>query len=66
MHLVDLVLSQEEGSWRERMMPGASGDMDPQAFKAGTEAESSSYGGSVVKLGGAGGMRMENGTAVIS
>ncbi|MHB8118540.1 MAG: S8 family peptidase [Methanothrix sp.] len=66
VHLVDLVLSQE-GKTLERMDDAwSSQDMDPQAFNAGTEAKSSSSGRPVVKLGGAGGMRLENGTAVIS
>ena len=40
--------------------------MDPQAFKAGLGPKGSSSGLPVVKLGGAGGVRLENGTAVIS
>ncbi len=53
VHLVDLVLSQE-GKELERMDSAwTSGDMDSQAFNAGTEAKSSTSGRPVVKLGGA-------------
>ncbi len=40
--------------------------MDPQAFEAGLGPKASSSGLPVVKLGGADGMRLENGTAAIS
>jgi hypothetical protein len=66
VHLVDLVLSQE-GKELERMDSAwSSGDMDSQAFNAGTEKKSSSTGRSVVKLGRAEGVKLENGTAAIS
>ena len=54
------VLAWDAGS------PLSSQDMDPQAFKAGLGPKGSSSGLPVVKLGGVGGMRQENGTAVIS
>ena len=66
VHLVDLVLSQE-GQELERIDDAwSSENMDPQAFEAGMGPKASSSGLPVVKLGGAGGMRLENGTAVIS
>ncbi|MCX6672447.1 MAG: S8 family peptidase [Methanothrix sp.] len=66
VHLVDLVLSRGTEEL-ERIDNAWSSEesMDPQAFKS-TGAKSSSTGLPVVKLGGAGGMRLENGTAVIS
>ncbi len=66
VHLVDLVLSRDGGALERINDAWSSQDMDPQAFEAGTEARSSSSGRSVVKLGGADGVRLENGTAVIS
>ena len=66
VHLVDLVLSQE-GRELERMDDAwSSENMDPQAFEAGLGPKASSSGLPVVKLGGADGMRLENGTAAIS
>ncbi|MEI6103573.1 MAG: S8 family peptidase [Methanothrix sp.] len=66
VHLVDLVLSQGTRSLERREEAWSSQDMDPQAFEVGTEVRSSSSGRPVVKLGGASGVRLENGTAVIS
>jgi subtilisin family serine protease len=66
VHLVDLVLSRDGGALERKEEAWSSQDMNPQAFKAGTEAKASSSGIPVVKLGGAGGVRLENGTAVIS
>ena len=66
VHLVDLVLSRDGGALERRDDAWSSENMDPQAFEAGTEAKSSSSGRPVVKLGGADGVRLENGTAVIS
>ncbi|MCK9440329.1 MAG: S8 family peptidase [Methanothrix sp.] len=66
VHLVDLVLSLE-GKVLERIDDAwSSQDMDPQAFEAGTVAKSSVSGIPVVKLGGADGVRLDKGTAVIS
>ena len=66
VHLVDLVLSREGRALERRNDAWSSEDMDPQAFEAGTVARSSSSGIPVVKLGGADGVRLEKGTAVIS
>ena len=66
VHLVNLVLSRDGGALERREEAWSSENMDPQAFKAGTEARSGSSGRPVVKLGGADGVRLENGTAVIS
>ncbi len=66
VHLVDLVLSREGQPLERRNDAWSSQDMDPQAFKAGQAPKSSSPGLHVVKLGGADGVRLENGTAVIS
>ncbi|MFZ2471092.1 MAG: S8 family peptidase [Methanothrix sp.] len=66
VHLVDLALSRD-GKVLERIDDAwSSQDMDPQAFEAGTVAKSSASGIPVVKLGGADGVRLEKGTAVIS
>ncbi|MBN1236779.1 MAG: S8 family peptidase [Methanotrichaceae archaeon] len=66
VHLVDLVLLRE-GQELERIDDAwSSGDLDPQAFNAGIDGKSSSSGRPVVKLGGASGVRIENGTAIIS
>jgi hypothetical protein len=66
VHLVDLILSRNGTALERTEEAWSSQDMDPQAFKAGTGAKSSSSGLPVVKLGGADGVRLENGTAVIS
>lgn len=66
LHLVDLVLLRDDRELERIDYAWSSEEMDPQAFKAGTEAKSSSSEHPVVKLGAAGGVRMENGTAVIS
>jgi len=66
VHLVDLVLSRE-GQPLERINDAwSSQDMYSHAFKAGLAPKSSSSGRSVVKLGGADGVRLEKETAVIS
>ena len=57
VHLVDLVLSRDGGALERMDDAWSSENMDPQAFKAGTDAEGSSSGHPVVKLGGAGGVR---------
>ena len=66
VHLVDLVLSRDGGALERREEAWSSEDMDPQAFEAGLGPKASSSGRPVVKLGGADGVRLENGTAVIS
>ncbi len=66
VHLIDLVLSKDGVELERNDDAWTSGDMDSRAFNAGTKAESSSGGSHVVNLGGASGMRLENGTAVIS
>jgi len=66
VHLVDLVLSRDGGALERREEAWSSENMDPQTFEAATEAKSSPSGRPVVKLGGADGVRLENGTAVIS
>jgi hypothetical protein len=66
VHLVDLVLSQESKELDRMDSAWSSENMDPLAFNAGTDAESSFFGRPVVKLGGAGGVKLENGTAAIS
>ena len=66
VHLVDLLLSRE-GQPLERMNEAwSSQDLDPEAFKAGQAPKSSPSGLPVVKLGGAEGVRLEKGRAVIS
>jgi len=65
-HLVDLVLSQEAQELERIDDAWSSENMDPQAFEAGLGPKASSSGLPVVKLGGADGVRLENGTAVIS
>jgi hypothetical protein len=66
VHLVDLVLSQEAKELERIDNAWSSENMDPRAFKVGTGAKSKSSGLPVVKLGGVGGVRLENGTAIIS
>ena len=66
VHLVDLVLSRDGGALERREEAWSSENMDPQAFEAATEAKRSPSGRPVVRLGGASGVRLENGTAVIS
>ena len=66
VHLINLVLSKDSLELERNDDAWTSGDMDPRAFNAGTEAKSSSSGHPAVKLGGAGGLKLENGTAVIS
>jgi subtilisin family serine protease len=66
VHLVDLVLSRDGGALERREEAWSSQDMDPLAFEAGLGPKVSSSGRPVVKLGGASGVRLENGTAVIS
>jgi len=66
VHLVDLVLSREGRPIEAINDAWSSDDMDPQAFEAETVARSSSSGIPVVKLGGADGVQMEKGAAVIS
>ena len=66
VHLVDLVLSRDGGALERREEAWSSQDMDPQAFEAGLGPKASSSGRPLVKLGGASGVRLENGTAVIS
>ena len=66
VHLVDLVLSRDGGALERKGEAWSSENMDPQAFEAGLVPTASSTGRPVVKLGGADGVRLENGTAVIS
>ena len=66
VHLVDLVLSREGRALERKNDAWSSQDMDPQAFEAETVAMGSVSGLPVVKLGGVGGVRLENGTAIIS
>ncbi|MDQ1262104.1 MAG: hypothetical protein QG575_1285 [Euryarchaeota archaeon] len=66
VHLVDLVLSREGRALERKNDAWSSQDMDPQAFDAETEAMGSVSGIPVIKLGGADGVRLEKGTAVIS
>ena len=66
VHLINLVLSKDSLELERNDDAWTSGDMDSRAFNAGTEAENSTSGRPVVKLGGAGGVKLENGTAVIS
>jgi hypothetical protein len=66
VHLVDLVLSRDGVVLERNNDAWTSGDMDPQAFNAGTDADSSSFGRPVVKLGRAEGVKLVNGTAAIS
>ena len=66
VHLVDLVLSREGRALERKNDAWSSENMDPQAFKVDTGAKSKSSGLPVVKLGGVGGVRLENGTAIIS
>ena len=66
VHLVDLVLSRD-GVALERINDAwSSQDMDPQAFEASQGPKTRSSGIPVVKLGGADGVQLQNGTAVIS
>jgi serine protease AprX len=66
VHLVDLVLSRDGGALERTEDAWSSENMDPKAFKAGMDAESSSFGRPVVKLGRAEGVKLVNGTAAIS
>ena len=66
VHLVDLVLRRGTEELERMDDAWSSENMDPQAFKVGTGAKSRSSGLPVVKLGGANGVRLENGTTVIS
>jgi len=66
VHLVDLVLSREGRALERKNDAWSSQDMDPQAFEAETVAMGSVSGLPVVKLGGVGGVRLKNGTAIIS
>jgi serine protease AprX len=66
VHLVDLVLSREGRPLEARIDAWSSQDMDPQAFDSGTVAKSSVSKIPVVKLGGAAGVRLEKGTAVVT
>ena len=66
VHLVNLVLSKDGVELERNDDAWSSGEMDSLAFNAGTEAKSSSSGLPLVKLGGAGGLKLENGKAVIS
>ncbi|MCX6678694.1 MAG: S8 family serine peptidase [Methanothrix sp.] len=66
VHLVDLVLSRGTEELERIDYAWSSENMDPQAFKAGLGPKSKSSGLPVVKLDGASGIRLENGTAVIS
>jgi subtilisin family serine protease len=66
IHLVDLVLLRN-GEELERVdYAWGTEEMDPLAFEAASSPAAGASGRPVVKLGGAGGVRMENGTAVIS
>jgi hypothetical protein len=66
VHLINLVLSKDSLELERNDDAWSSGNMDPRAFNAGTVTESSPSGRSVVKLGGASGVKLENGTAAIS
>ena len=66
VHLINLVLSKNSSELERNDDAWSSANMDSQAFNAGTEAKSRSSGRSVVKLGGASGVKLENGTAAIS
>ncbi|HUS74781.1 MAG TPA: S8 family peptidase [Methanothrix sp.] len=68
VHLVDLVLSREGGELERMDYAWSSEEMDPQAFEGSIDAKSNSSGPIVTKLGnaGAGALRVENGTIVIS
>jgi len=66
VHLINLVLSKDSLELERSDDAWSSANMDSQAFNAGTEAKSRSSGRSVVKLGGASGVKLENGTAAIS
>jgi hypothetical protein len=58
VHLVDLVLRQGAVELERMDDAWSSQDMDPLAFKAGVGQKASSSGLPVVKLGGAGGVRL--------
>jgi hypothetical protein len=66
IHLVDLVLLSN-GEELERVdYAWGTEEMNPLAFEAASSPAAGVSGRPVVKLGGAGGVLMENGTAVIS
>jgi subtilisin family serine protease len=58
VHLVDLVLSRDGVALERRNDAWSTQDMNPQAFEAGQGQKSSTSGRAVVKLGGAGGVRL--------
>jgi hypothetical protein len=66
LHLVDLVLSREGRELERKDEAWSSGEMDSQAFEAGLSRKTASSGPPAVMLGGAGGVRLDNGTVVIS
>jgi hypothetical protein len=68
VHLVDLVLIREGGELERMDYAWRSEEMDPQAFEGSIDAKSNSSEPVVTKLGnaGAGALRVENGTIVIS
>jgi subtilisin family serine protease len=66
VHLVDLVLLLDGEELERQDYAWATEQMDPQAFTAMRKPRATYSGPAVVKLGGAGGVQIENGTMVIS
>lgn len=66
VHLVDLVLLLDGEELERQDYAWATEPMDPQAFTAERKPRATYSGPAVVKLGGAGGVQIENGTMVIS
>ncbi|MDD1761150.1 MAG: hypothetical protein LUQ59_02870, partial [Methanothrix sp.] len=66
VHLVDLVLLLDGEELERQDYAWATESMDPQAFNASRRSRATYSGSAVVKLGGAGGVQIENGTMVIS
>ena len=66
VHLVDLVLVRDGEVLESVDYAWATEPMDPQAFTSVRKPRATYSGPAVVKLGGAGGVQIENGTMVIS
>jgi hypothetical protein len=66
IHLVDLVLLRNGEELERVEYAWGTEEMNPLAFEAASSPAAGTSGRPAVKLGGAGGVRMENGTAVIS
>lgn len=66
VHLVDLVLLLDGEELESVDYAWATEQMDPQAFTSVRKPRATYSGPAVVKLGGAGGVQIENGTMVIS